>query len=314
MPDFGGIFGIGAAYPLLAALVSAALSLAGHRLGVLTRGGAIAAFATGFGVLYFEPRLFPALFAMVALGEISTRIRVRKDLRRAAVAAPESALSNETNASSIESLSAHSNDAKAHSLNTRKLHKPRGAGSVFGNGGVALALAIMAGLSRFAAFGNSPVNEFGICPSNSAYFLLFAAAAGALAAAAADTVSGEIGRAFRAKAVLITTFKPVEIGSNGGVSLDGTLSGIAGSAVIALIAAIFANFGPDFAANTPQFAIIVTISGALGSVFDSVLGATVEGRPFCIGGRALSLGNDGVNFLCTLAGAISAAVIIRFTL
>ena len=293
---------------LIAAFLSAALSLMGMRLGVLTRGGALAAFATGFGVLCLEQRLFPPLFSMVVLGEASTRIRVRMDLLRARAARGSVPSAHESGSRSGESQIDAAISA-GYELQIKKLHKPRGAGSVIGNGGVALLFAIAAGIASLVqsageAAQTGTAGDFRLC------LLLFAAASGALAAAAADTVSGEIGRALRAKAVLITTFKPVEIGANGGVSLTGTIAGIAAAGFIGCIAALFAGFRPEYAAFSPKFALFVAISGALGGAVDSVLGATAEGRQIGLAGLRIALGNDGVNFLCTLVGALFAAVFI----
>lgn len=295
---------------LFAALFSAALSHMGLRLGVLTRGGALAAFATGFGVLFFEPRLFPALFAMVVLGEASTRIRVKMNLLRARATRGRNPSARDSGSRSGESQMDAAISA-SDELPIRKFHTPRGAGSVFGNGGVALLLAIAAGIASLVQSAGGAA-QTGVAGEFQLQFLLFTAASGALAAAAADTVSGEIGRALRAKAVLITTFKPVEIGSNGGVSLAGTLAGIAAAAVIALIAALSAGLGVDSGGVSAKFVLIVTFAGALGGVLDSILGATVENRRLYFAGKPFSLGNDGVNFFCTLAGAVLAAVFVWF--
>jgi len=45
-------------------------------------------------------------------------------------------------------------------------------------------------------------------------------------------------------------------------------------------------------------AVVIGLGGAVGMTVDSVLGAAVEGR---------LLGNAGVNFTATLAGALAAA-------
>ena len=58
----------------------------------------------------------------------------------------------------------------------------------------------------------------------------------ALAEAAADTGSSEIGMAFPGKTLLITTFRPVPPGTDGGVSLFGTLAAILGAGAVALTA------------------------------------------------------------------------------
>ena len=67
---------------------------------------------------------------------------------------------------------------------------------------------------------------------------LFALAlAAAFATAAADTVSSEIGQAFGRTTYLVTNFRRVPAGTEGAVSLEGTLAGIAASAALAAFAA-----------------------------------------------------------------------------
>ena len=68
--------------------------------------------------------------------------------------------------------------------------------------------------------------------------VLFALAfAGAFATAAADTASCEIGQLLGRRTFLITTFRPVPRGTEGAVSLEGTLAGILASLVIAALGA-----------------------------------------------------------------------------
>ncbi|MFN5980180.1 MAG: DUF92 domain-containing protein, partial [Pseudanabaena sp.] len=51
----------------------------------------------------------------------------------------------------------------------------------------------------------------------------------------ADTAASEIGKAYGKSTFLITTFKPVPAGTEGAVSLEGTIAGIIGSLLIAAI-------------------------------------------------------------------------------
>ncbi len=55
--------------------------------------------------------------------------------------------------------------------------------------------------------------------------LLVAAMAG-LAEAAADTVSSELGQATARSAYMITDFREAPIGTNGAISVEGTISGM----------------------------------------------------------------------------------------
>ena len=59
--------------------------------------------------------------------------------------------------------------------------------------------------------------------------------AGALAEAAADTVSSECGQAFSDRARLITTFEEVAAGTDGGVSLVGTLTGACAALLVSAV-------------------------------------------------------------------------------
>ena len=108
----------------------------------------------------------------------------------------------------------------------------------------------------------------------------------ALAEAAADTGSSEIGMAFPGKTFLVTTFKPVPAGTDGGISLFGTIAACLGAATVAAAAMLSGLVTP------PQAAIIV-LAGFLGTMVDSLLGALFERRGW--------LDNDLVNLLSTAA-------------
>src|SRR5689334_7670536 len=58
----------------------------------------------------------------------------------------------------------------------------------------------------------------------------------ALAEAAGDTSSSEIGMAFPGKTWMITTFQPVTAGTDGGISLFGTVAALLGAASVAIAA------------------------------------------------------------------------------
>ncbi|WP_265108778.1 DUF92 domain-containing protein [Halosolutus halophilus] len=159
----------------------------------------------------------------------------------------------------------------------------RGSGNVLGNAAVALAAVL-----GYAASSAT------LLPGDPEPTLFLFAFAGSVATAMSDTLSSEIGSVFETPR-LITTFEPVEPGTDGGVTWQGEVAGIVGAAVVAGIAyALFADVDPLGAA-------IIVAAGFVGMTVDSLLGATLEGSV---------LGNQGVNFLATLSGALICALLV----
>ncbi|MGH9514967.1 MAG: DUF92 domain-containing protein [Terriglobales bacterium] len=114
------------------------------------------------------------------------------------------------------------------------------------------------------------------------------AMAAALAEAAADTVSSEMGQAFGGDPRLITTWKKVEPGTDGAVTLAGTIDGATAAIAVTLVFALSRSL------SWRSFAVCAA-AGVAGMIFDSVLGATVERRRL--------LGNNAVNFASTIFAA-----------
>jgi len=120
------------------------------------------------------------------------------------------------------------------------------------------------------------------------------ATAAALAEAAADTVSSELGQARSEKARLITTWQEVPAGTDGGVSVAGTAAGI--------VAALLIGTVTFLAGLTPvRWVEILVAAAVLGMIADSYLGALLERRKL--------LNNDWVNFLGTLVAAGAAMLL-----
>jgi uncharacterized protein (TIGR00297 family) len=119
----------------------------------------------------------------------------------------------------------------------------------------------------------------------------------AFAEATGDTVSSEIGQWISERAYLITTFKPVVAGENGGVSLGGSIAGGLASALVVAL-----GFGMGLCGRA---GIIIALSAALaGNLLDSVLGATLERRGL--------ITNGIVNFAGTsVAGAVALAIALH---
>lgn len=182
----------------------------------------------------------------------------------------------------------------------------RDAGQVFGNGGLATLFVLI-----HALYPESIVGWVGFAAS--------------LAAVNADTWGTELGVLNPTPPRLITDLgKRVEKGTSGGISLFGTLASLLGASVIALPAALFA----DHWLLLP----LVALAGLAGSLFDSLLGATVQAMYFCpadqketekhplhtCGTRTVHirgwkwLNNDWVNFACGVFGSIVALTGILF--
>jgi uncharacterized membrane protein len=107
-----------------------------------------------------------------------------------------------------------------------------------------------------------------------------------------DTCASEIGKAYGKRTFLITTLQPVSPGTEGAVSLEGTLAGIVASAVIALVAWAIGLI-------TPVGVGICILAAFVATNLESVIGATLQTR---FGW----LTNEVVNILNTLIGAIVA--------
>jgi uncharacterized protein (TIGR00297 family) len=114
----------------------------------------------------------------------------------------------------------------------------------------------------------------------------------ALAEATADTVSSEVGQAIGGTTWLITKFRRVLPGRDGGVSLGGTLAGVVGAGLVVMVGMPGHLRWKD--------GVVVFVCACAGLAFDSLLGASVEERGW--------LGNDLVNFCSTLFAAVMAGL------
>jgi len=115
-----------------------------------------------------------------------------------------------------------------------------------------------------------------------------------LCAAFCDTLSSEIGSLSKKKPVLITTLKTVDVGVDGGVTLVGFAGAILG-AIITLVFFWIFNY------NSTALLIIV-VCGLLGTIIDSIIGATLQRKGY--------LDNNQTNFLATLVVGIIAILLV----
>jgi uncharacterized protein (TIGR00297 family) len=145
---------------------------------------------------------------------------------------------------------------------------------------------------------------------------------GAFAAANADTWATELGILNPGRPRLITTWKRVPKGTSGGISPVGTLATAAGAALVGLIGWLFT---PD--SSGWVYIGAVTLAGTVGSLIDSLLGATVQAIYYDLergketervvvqtDGTAAEpvrgwdwMNNDMVNFTASVCGALAAA-------
>jgi uncharacterized protein (TIGR00297 family) len=116
----------------------------------------------------------------------------------------------------------------------------------------------------------------------------------AFATAASDTLGSEIGQLYGKHPILPTTLRPVAPGTEGAVSLEGTLAGVVGSAVLAV--------GAVALGATPAPLVWVPVVAAFG-------GTMVESYVGAIWGRRQRIGNEAMNFLNTVVGAALGALL-----
>ena len=138
---------------------------------------------------------------------------------------------------------------------------------------------------------------------------------GSLAAAGADTWATELGMLAGRRPRLITTLRPVTVGTSGGVTREGLAASAVGALVVGMAWQSFGGGG--------RAVVRAVAAGLCGSLMDSLLGATLQALYRCeacgaateaphhaachqaarlVRGRCW-MTNDTVNALATLTGA-----------
>ncbi|MCC5618153.1 TIGR00297 family protein [Nostoc sp. CHAB 5836] len=146
------------------------------------------------------------------------------------------------------------------------------------------------------ALGVGIINSGFILPISQSLLLLGYVAS--LSTKLADTTASEVGKAYGKSTFLITTFQPVPRGTEGAVSLEGTLAGIVASVAIA-----FVGWGVGLI-DLLGVAWCV-LAAFIATNLESVIGATLQSK-------YTWLTNEVVNIFNTLIGAI-AAVLLAWT-
>ncbi len=158
----------------------------------------------------------------------------------------------------------------------------RGPENVWGSAATGLFLAMMTKL-------------------NTANIVLFKIGfAASFAAKLADTFGSEIGKRFGKDTYLITSLKKVKRGTEGGISLEGTLASVFGS-----IFMTFIMFRLSIISTKSQF-IIVAVSGFLATLSESIIGAKFQNK--------YKLSNEMVNAIQTSLASVFAIFTLLFFL
>ncbi len=184
----------------------------------------------------------------------------------------------------LTSLATRLGRAKKEGLGLAENRQGRTAAQVAANLGISALVSAEVAQSWLADSG-------WFSPAEIARGILLAPMLAAMAEAAADTLSSEIGQVLGGRPRMITTLRSVEPGADGAITLAGTVAGIAGAAIVAGLGSVALR------GDTTMFAIGCA-GGVFGLFFDSLLGAALEQRGW--------LNNDLVNFLSTASAAAFA--------
>ncbi|KAI6017853.1 integral membrane protein DUF92-domain-containing protein [Pisolithus marmoratus] len=107
-----------------------------------------------------------------------------------------------------------------------------------------------------------------------------------------DTLASELGILSASPPILLTTLKSVPPGTNGAISVGGTLASVAGGCVVGLT--IFASLVVENSACRaewmgilPSLVLWGTVAGLLGSMLDSFLGATLQRTRYSVDSKRI---------------------------
>ncbi len=122
--------------------------------------------------------------------------------------------------------------------------------------------------------------------------------AASFAAKLADTFGSEIGKRYGRNTFLITTFKKVRQGTEGAISLEGTIASLFGAILMS-----FVMFILGFITIEKGF-LIVSFTGFVSTIFESFIGATFQDK--------FNLSNEVVNSIQTSISATLAILFYKF--
>ncbi|XP_010273463.1 PREDICTED: protein VTE6, chloroplastic isoform X1 [Nelumbo nucifera] len=117
-----------------------------------------------------------------------------------------------------------------------------------------------------------------------------------------DTVSSEIGKAYGKTTYLVTTFKVVPRGTEGAVSVEGTIAGLLASTLLAYVGCLVGQIDASEV-------VICIVASQIANLGESVLGAALQDKE-----GFQWLNNDVVNVINISLGSISAVLMQQVVL
>ncbi|KAH7923580.1 hypothetical protein BV22DRAFT_1015152 [Leucogyrophana mollusca] len=254
-------------FPVVPLSVATLLSVHGARSRSLSPSGAAAAFIIGFSTLAVPVRAIGiSLIVFYLVGSRATKYgkkrkaQLEDGFQDAGYRTAWQVLCNSFTAfiaSAVWSI-LFAPDALPWSLLKNSIHISR---TVIYNGDdwCPLSPSVSGGLSRALMFAT--LGHFACCLG--------------------DTLASELGILSRSSPILITTLKSVPPGTNGGISLGGTLASIAGGLIMGLTLFVSLIVGNrtcrgEWVDILVPLATWGTAAGGLGSLLDSLMGATIQ--------------------------------------
>ncbi|KAK9799331.1 hypothetical protein WJX73_005091 [Symbiochloris irregularis] len=230
---------------LFAAVAGVSMGLYSRKKGYVSTSGAIAAACVGFANQASSIRAPVTLFAFFLSSSKLTKLK--------------------------EELKSDTEDFKAGGQRDWK--------QVVCTGLIPTVLAVLSG--HQAGFVDLPLGA----AAHRAYTALMGGFLGYFACCCGDTWASELGQLSQQQPRLITTFRPVRKGTNGGVTWLGLGASVAGGLFMGLVFWASALASPSLRAQPPlhsaavrQWSLVLVgaLSGLFGSLLDSLLGATVQ--------------------------------------
>lgn len=264
--------------PSTALYISTALSVYGLRKGSLSKNGALTAFFVGYLTLGGGSYAFgTTLIAFFLVGSRATKYGKYQKARL------EDGYQEAGNRNGWQVLSNSAAAVAATFLWNATFVPQSPQAQLAYSWGLNVPEAL--NLSKVPTYDRGPD---GWCPldvniGNGYSKLLLLAALGQFACCLGDTLASELGILSRSKPRLVTTFEQVPPGTNGAMSIGGTIASVVGGAIVGLVmGATLLLENTRCASNYGACAVLVEtilwgmFGGGFGSLFDSFLGATVQ--------------------------------------
>ncbi len=253
----------------LGAALIAILAAAAYALGIIALSGAVAGAAVTFTILACAG--LPGFIVLLAFYPVSTYA---------------------SHAAAALICATREGKRPLQALHPRSFEGIRRDGSqVLANAGIPALLAVAHSLS----IGALPlqVNGWSLAVTSSPYLTAMTAA---LAFAASDTASHEIGQALAGRTIHPLTRKLVPPGTTGAISLGGSTAALAVIVIIVGVAGIIGVLAD------PLQVVAALIGAVAGNIADTLIGACVETR-------SLKWGNNATNFAASIIAAATALLL-----